>query len=56
MRICPRCLSVYGTSINLYCQFDGNKTFDIASIEGEEPSKRLLEKLRKEVTGNPFPE
>ena len=49
MRICPSCLSVYATSNYSYCQFDGNKTFDTASIEGEEPSKRLLEKLQKDV-------
>jgi len=49
MRICPKCLSVYGTTYFLYCQFDGERTFDTASIEGEEPCKRLLEKLKKEV-------
>ena len=49
MRICPRCLSVYGSSRDLYCKEDGERTFDTASIEAEEPSKMLIKKLQGEV-------
>ena len=52
MRICPRCLSVYGSSRDLYCKEDGERTFDTASIEAEEPCKRLIKRLQDEVKPN----
>ena len=44
MRICPKCLSVYGSSFIRYCQFDGEKTF------AQEKQKLIeeIEELRKQ--------
>jgi len=46
MRICPKCLSVYGSSFILYCHFDGEKTLDTASVEAEKYNKKLLKILK----------
>ena len=46
MRICPKCLKVYGSSFIQFCQFDGEKTFDTASLEGDKACKKLGERLK----------
>lgn len=48
MRICPKCLNVYGQSITMYCHFDGERTFDTESIEAEESVNKLKKKVGAE--------
>ena len=44
MRICPKCLSVYGSSLDQFCKSDGNKTFDVIDIKAEAYIRKLKEK------------
>lgn len=48
MRICPKCLECYGSSFDLYCRFDGSKTFDVTTIEAEEAVRKLKKRISKD--------
>jgi len=40
MRICPKCLEVFGSSFDNYCKFCGTKTVDTESKEGQKAKER----------------
>ena len=48
MRICPKCLCVYGSSLDQFCKSDGSKTFDAIDIEAKALVRKLKLKNKKE--------
>jgi hypothetical protein len=43
MRICPKCLSVYGSYATQFCPNDGKRTVDLASKEALQFIKKKKE-------------
>ncbi len=48
VRICPKCLKVFGSVFDQYCNLDGTKTLDSDTEEAKETVKRLRKKLKEE--------